>query len=381
MTRAPCPDEEALVLYLDGALDARAEAGIRRHIGTCGICRSVIADLVRGEPAVPHERPEGGTLAGKFELLEQIGEGGMGRVYRARHLGLDRDVAIKFLRADLVQDPSMVRRFEREARAAAALYHENVVQILDISWLPSGAPFIVMEYLEGTDLSRRLRARGPFPIEEAVGYVREACAAVGAAHARGIVHRDLKPDNMFLVGDQAGRRRIKVLDFGLAKMRRPANESMTTEMSHIQGSPYFMAPEQIVGASAGPAADIWSLGATLYTLIVGEVPFLGPTLYVLMDRVLHAEAAPMGARRPAVPRALDDAIARCLRKSPGERWPTVEALDEALDGAVSVAPTSAPTAPFRKAAPGKDAIEAEEAPTETMETTVQEEDGPTRRVR
>src|SRR5262249_16114018 len=148
---------------------------------------------------------------------DQLGAGGMGRVYRARHVGLRRDVAIKFLRSEFVGDKSVVKRFEREARAAAALRGNHVVQILDIDRLPSGAPFIVMEYLEGCDLDALLRDKGPPSLGNAVRYILEACVAVSAAHKSGIIHRDLKPQNLFLADDGTGEGTVKVLDFGLAK--------------------------------------------------------------------------------------------------------------------------------------------------------------------
>jgi serine/threonine-protein kinase len=344
-----CPDEETLVLYLEGALDGSAEAEVRRHISTCGSCRSVIADAVRGEATPPAGTPRAGDLVlGKYELLEQLGEGGMGRVYRARHVALDRDVAIKFLRSDLVHDPAMIRRFEREARAAAALNHDHAVQILDISWLPSGAPFIVMEYLPGTDLARRLQERGPFRVREATRYVLEACEAVSAAHARGIVHRDLKPHNLFLVTDGSSSGRIKVLDFGLAKIQKGGLESRPTEAKGLQGSPYFMSPEQVRGEATGPQTDIWSLGATLYTLVVGQPPFLAPNLYVLLERIVNARVPRMGERRSDVPVLLDEVVAGCLQKSAAERWATVDAFAGALRAALSEAgpPSTEPARPL-----------------------------------
>jgi serine/threonine-protein kinase len=332
-----CPDEETLLLYVDGGLDKRREALVRGHINDCDVCRSVLADVVRDQPgsssssSVEASTAADGLIVGKYKLLEQLGEGGMGRVYRARHVALDRDVAIKFLRADLVEDSEIVRRFEREARAAAALSGRHVVQILDIDWLPTGAPFIVMEYLVGADLGRTLGERGPLPIGEAVRFMLEACTAISAAHERGIIHRDLKPHNLFLAIDPKTGGTIKVLDFGLAK-RQPdsARSAIEHSTAGLIGSPFFMSPEQVTGATVDHRTDIWSLGATFYMMLTGHPPFQAPNAYVLLERILDAPAPRVSARRPNIPPLLDDIVEMCLRKKAKERWATVDALANAI---------------------------------------------------
>jgi serine/threonine protein kinase len=336
-----CPDEDTLVLYLEGALERRRETRVRAHLNECETCRKVVADAVIDEDeAVAAEDMTDKqpvvfdtldpVINGKYRLLTLLGEGGMGRVYRARHLALDRDVAIKLLRSDLVVDKNVIQRFEREARAAASLNGRHVVQILDIDWLPSGAPFIVMEYLEGSDLARLLVTKGPLPVADAVRYILEACVGVAAAHARGIVHRDLKPHNLFLATDEGRGGRIKVLDFGLAKTEDASSMMVSRSAASVLGSPQFMSPEQIQNGLVDHRTDLWSLGATLFMLLTGQPPFLAPNVYQLFRGIVSDPPPRLAPLRPDIPPLLEDIIAMCLRKVPAERWATIDALSNAI---------------------------------------------------
>jgi len=188
-------------------------------------------------------------LDSKYRVERVLGAGGVGMVVRAVHIDLERRVAIKFMHARLARDPEAVARFMREGRAAARLKSEHVCQVLNVERLPTGEPYLVMEYLEGSSLESALGDRGPLPLTDAMDYVLQACEAIAEAHAIGIVHRDLKPANLFLAKDRFGAPCVKVLDFGISKMRRPgASEASVTQTGAVLGSPMFMSPGQIRSA-------------------------------------------------------------------------------------------------------------------------------------
>jgi serine/threonine protein kinase len=290
----------------------------------------------------------GEIVDGKFRVERVLGVGGMGFVVAARQIGLERRVALKFVRASRC-DPDSIARFMREARATVRLRSEHVARILDVSTLVSspsvfsppdtpaqGTPYLVMEYLEGRDLGALLRERGPIPFGEATAYVLQACEAMAEAHAHGIVHRDLKPENLFLTSRVDGRPLVKVLDFGISKLTiQPESgpDAMSlTRTEDLVGSPNYMPPEQLRAARTVDArADLWSLGVILYELIAGCLPFQGRTIMQLCALVMESEPTPLAKLRPEVPAALSDAIMRCLRKDPGERWPNVIALAAAIE--------------------------------------------------
>ena len=286
----------------------------------------------------------GMVVAEKYEVIKLLGAGGMGAVYAARHVGLSHLVAIKVLQGDDIDDGD-VRRFLREGRAAAQLQNAHAVRIYDTDLLPSGLPFLVMEHLEGEDLGRLLFARGRLPVELAIACILQACEVIQEAHSLGIVHRDLKPQNLFLLGGPEDSPRIKVLDFGIAKILSAevisASLAGTTDGA-LLGSPHFMSPEQIRSArSVDHRTDIWALGATLYKLLVGEPPFAASTVQRLLVEILSSEAPRVRASRPEIGAALDDVVARCLSKAPEARFPSVEALANALRAAMA-APATQP---------------------------------------
>jgi serine/threonine-protein kinase len=338
---AACPDEDVIALFLAGSLDAPQDRALRDHVNTCDGCRSVLADAVRSSRAAADDLPAERTLLGKYVLEAALGSGGMGRVYRARQIALDRTVAIKLLHDWLAREPSIVRRFEREARAGAALRSRHVAQILEIERTSSGTPFIVMEYLEGTDLGALLRRERTLPLRETVRFVLEACEAVAEAHARRFVHRDLKPENLFLVHDGSPAGTVKVIDFGLAKALPGATimrdgDSVTTAFI---GSPHYMAPEQFLShLTVDNRTDVWGMGVTLYTLLSGQPPFVAATLAMLRKRVLEHEPPRLTELRAGTPPALAEAIARAIKKNPAERWPTIEAFASALSSVYAQLP-------------------------------------------
>jgi serine/threonine protein kinase len=280
-----------------------------------------------------NDLPPGERLAGKFEIVRKIGEGGMGVVYLARHIDLRTDVAIKIMRPEAMRDTEAIARFDREARAAAALRSPHVARILDVGRhdVPGfrGVPFMVMELLHGRDLGREIQVRGALPVSEAVGYLLEACEAMIEAHSAGIIHRDLKPENLFLC-DLAGHRIIKVVDFGISKFIE-AEEVRVTQTQSSFGTPLYMSPEQVRSTKNVDArADIWSLGVIAYELLTGEAPFLGETAAAVAVAITIEPYPSLSHRRRDVSPELDRVIARALEKSREDRFPTVRDFAAAL---------------------------------------------------
>ena len=283
------------------------------------------------QPDVP--LTEGEILAGKYRVERILGRGGMGVVVAAQHIHLRQRVAIKFLLPDATGE--VVARFLREARAAVRLKSEHVTRVLDVGEMPGGAPFMVMEYLEGSDLSRVVRKRGALPVEEAVDYLLQACEAIAEAHSLGIVHRDLKPANLFLTKGADGSDIVKVLDFGISKDSGQAGEGeeemQLTRTTAVLGSPYYMAPEQMRSTrSVDARADIWSLGIILYQLLTKKVPFKADSFVELALMVVNEEPKPPSSLRPEIPPGLEAVVLRTMRKKPDERYLNVAEFAAAL---------------------------------------------------
>src|SRR5688572_29854164 len=273
----------------------------------------------------------GDILAEKYRVERVLGQGGMGVVVLAEHIELRERVAIKFLLDEASDNPELAERFLREARAAVRIKSEHVVRVIDVGRLPSAAPYMVMEYLEGEDLAQLL-LRGPVLIEDAVDYLIQCCEAMQVAHRSGIVHRDLKPANLFLTQRPDGSPLIKVLDFGISKIKQAdATQLRLTHTQAMMGSPLYMSPEQMRSSKdVSPPADIWSLGVTLHELIAGDVPFIGATFPEVLVQVMSADPPRLGALRPGLPEGLEAVVLRCLEKDPGARFPSVAALGVAL---------------------------------------------------
>jgi len=272
----------------------------------------------------------------------------MGVVVAARHLELGELFAIKLLLPQAAEHPQAVERFLREARAAARLKGEHIAKVTDVGRLENGLPYIVMEYLSGTDLKKHLRANGPLSVSEAVTHILQACEAIAEAHALGIVHRDLKPANLFLTRRANGTSCIKVLDFGISK-QLAAEAVDITKTGEALGTPLYMAPEQMARMkSADARCDVWSMGVVLYELLTGTTPFHGSAITEIVARVLQEEALPPSQLRPDLPRDLDGVVIRCLQKRPEMRYPTIGDLAaalRALTGVASEGRASLPGAP------------------------------------
>jgi serine/threonine-protein kinase len=275
----------------------------------------------------------GARIADKFVVERLIGEGGLGLVVAARHLHLDQVVAIKTLRPNALSSKGVAERFLREARLAAKIRSEHVVHVYDVGTMPDGTPYMVMEYLAGTDLGRQLNASGPLPVDKAVDYVLQACEALAEAHIAGIVHRDIKPDNLFIATGSGGKSILKILDFGISKMstrHMSTSGNELTEAGDKFGTPVYMSPEQLLSARDVDArADVWAMGVVLYELLTGKLPFDGD-LPVLCSAILTKPHTPLATARPYLPEALEDVIGRCLEKDVEKRFQNVAELAQEL---------------------------------------------------
>ncbi|MBV9947515.1 MAG: serine/threonine protein kinase, partial [Myxococcales bacterium] len=271
----------------------------------------------------------GRTIDGRYEVIALLGEGGTGRVYKVRHAALARHFALKILRRDLGRDEELAARFIQEAKATASVRHPNVVEITDFGRLPDGLPYLVMELLVGCTLSDVIKSEGPVPGERAVPLLLQIASALAAAHAVGIVHRDLKPDNVFLVGDA---RDVRVVDFGAAKV---VGASRVTRDGVVFGTPHYMSPEQASGQPVDHRADIYSLGVIMYEMFTGRVPFEADTFMGVLTQHMFVQPVPPSQVTAAASGlgALEEITLVCLAKKPEGRYPSMEALATALEGA------------------------------------------------
>jgi eukaryotic-like serine/threonine-protein kinase len=274
-----------------------------------------------------------GAAIGAYRILDKLGQGGMGMVYVGEHTLLHRRAAIKVLRPSVSADEQAVKRFFQEARAVSLISDPGIVQIFDFGHHTDGNAFLVMELLDGEPMDRRLKRIARFAVIKCLRLMRLACSALEAAHAKGIVHRDLKPANIFLIGDSAvpGGERIKILDFGVAKLLSDDPECPTTRSGMLMGTPAYMSPEQCRGAGdIDPRSDIYSLGCVMFAALTGAPPFRGRPPGEVIAAHLH-ELAPMASSRvPELPGIVDHIIERCLEKSPADRFPSMTALAEAI---------------------------------------------------
>jgi serine/threonine protein kinase len=287
----------------------------------------------------------GEILAGKFEVERVLGAGGMGIVVAARHTQLDQRVALKFLLPVACEVPGAVARFLREGKAAARITSEHVARVMDTGVLDAGdargAPYLVMEYLEGSDLGAVVQRRGRVSADEAIEYVLQACEAIVEAHDLGIVHRDLKPANLFLSKRADGSPLVKVLDFGISKLEGGGSRSQLTSASVLMGSPRYMSPEQMLSAKDVDArTDVWALGVILYELVTGKPVWHADTMQGLCALIASSPAPSLRALAPDAPHVLDDVVSRCLAKSRDARIASVADLALALE---PIAPATART--------------------------------------
>jgi len=279
-----------------------------------------------------------GTRIAHFEVIAPIGAGGMGEVYRARDLHLGRDVALKVLPDDVADDPARLARFEREARAAAALNHPNILVVFEVG-AGDGVPFVAAELLEGHTLAAELHQ--PLPVRRAVDYAVQVARGLAAAHDKGIVHRDIKPANLFVTRDGV----VKILDFGIAKVAEARTVATMTLDGAAIGTGGYMAPEQARGAAVDARADLFALGAVCYEMLTGRRAFPGETAAESLAAVLHVDPPPLATAARDVPAGVARVVHRCLEKAPEARFQSARDLAFALDSAVQLdAPVGGETA-------------------------------------
>src|SRR5262245_516437 len=291
--------------------------------GHCPHC--LVAKTLAEGSLLSHGIPESLRRLGDYELLEEIGRGGMGVVYRARQVGLNRIVALKMILAGDFASAESVRRFRNEAEAAARLRHPHIVTIHEVGER-EGQHYFAMELVDGPSLARLVR-EGPLPARRAATYVKAVAEAVAHAHAQRVLHRDLKPSNILLDPFDQPR----VTDFGLARQLDSGVE--LTLSGQALGSPGYMSPEQVLGrhAAVGPASDIYSLGAVLYHLLTGRPPFQGDTVPAVLQQVQTVEPISLRRLNPGVPRDLETICLKCLEKDPSRRYAAAQALADELD--------------------------------------------------
>lgn len=263
-----------------------------------------------------------GRVVGNYRIVEKVGEGGMGAVYRALDVMLDREVAIKAIRPDLSREPQIVERFRSEAKILARVSHPAIATIYSFFY-ENEELFLAMEFVRGRSLSKVLEAEGAIPWPRAVPLFRSALEGIAAAHREGIVHRDLKPDNLMLT--EGGR--LKVMDFGIARM---AGSSHLTRTGLLVGTLRYMAPEQIKGEEVDRRTDVYALGVVLYQMLTGRVPFEGASDFAILKAQIEDPPVPPGIHVPGLPGWLERAVLRALEKDPARRFQTVEELDDAL---------------------------------------------------
>lgn len=273
----------------------------------------------------------GYVVAGRYRILECIGRGGMGVVYKVEHTEIGKLLALKLLAGELCREREVVRRFKREALLASRLSHPNSVQVFDFG-VSDGLTFIVMELVTGQDLARIIRSGGPMPFDRMCRIVLQVCSSLAEAHGMGIVHRDLKPENILVSRTKEGADLAKVLDFGLAKLRESPELNEVTGHGTIVGTPFYMAPEQIMGKPIDGRADIYALGAVMYKALTGETLFDGSSPMAVFTQHLNSPPIPMRERNPriSIPDSVDDVVMRALAKSPLDRFQRIEDLRAAL---------------------------------------------------
>jgi tRNA A-37 threonylcarbamoyl transferase component Bud32 len=278
------------------------------------------------------------VLAGRYEVLRRIGEGGMGAVYEAKHALIGKRVAVKVLLEKFHAKRDFVARLLQEARLASSIGHENIVDVTDFGTTDDGRSFVVMEFLDGESLAELERREAPLPIERSLRIARQAASALEAAHAKGIFHRDVKPENLYLIrrGDADF---VKVVDFGISKAVKPGGDEgaeayRLTHTGLLLGTPLYMSPEQARGdEDLDHRADIWALGVLLYECLTGEVPFRANNYLQIISQVLTAEPAPPSRLRPelGIPDAVDAVVMRAMEKDRERRYQTMAELEQDLE--------------------------------------------------
>lgn len=337
------------------------------------ICTACSREFAGAEGVCPHDGQKLITLpqaqdlylnqeiADKYKVTAILGIGGMGVVYRARHDLMERDVAIKMLKAQYVSDKLSVKRFTREAIAVGRLRHPNVISTYDHGFTAHGQPYLVMDILQGQSLAQLIKTEKQIPTKRAIHIIKQACEALDHAHQKGVIHRDLKPGNIMLVHEQEDPDFVKVVDFGVAQLMVPNGEDQQhlTQAGEVCGSPIYMSPEQCLGKPLDRRADIYSLGVVLYETLTGKLPLMGNSMIETMSKHIHEAPPPMNSVRPDIyisPR-LEQTVLKALAKDPNMRQQSMALLKQEL---IASEPNSSTNLSLRNLAPQEALIEREE---------------------
>jgi len=273
-----------------------------------------------------------GDIVDHFRVIERLGSGGMGRVYRVEHVTLGRQYALKVLHAEILQrDPRSIDRFVREARAASRIHHPNIIDVFDFGYLADGRPYFVMELLEGESLGDRIDGKGPMSPRGALELAKQLCDALRAAHEAGVIHSDVTPSNILCSGDK-----VKLVDFGLAELME--SQIIDETATHVMGTPRYVAPERLLGRAASEACDQYALGIVLFEMVAGVTPFHAADLRSLCKQHISEPVPELLSPYGPLPAELDRLISRCLAKSPAHRFPTMAAFGAELDRVMWLVP-------------------------------------------
>ena len=291
---------------------------LKQSCTTCGDATSTCPHQVSIDSKV--DPMIGQLVSNHFEILELLGSGGMGSVYKAKHVIIGKIVAIKILSKNGNDKANM--RFQQEAKAASSLNHPNIVSVLDFGFLTNDQPFIVMDLAVGSSLADVLKDHGTLSNSDAISIFAQICSALAHAHKRGIVHRDLKPGNIVLCPDDAGKLQAKLVDFGIAKIQAldPERIQSLTETGEIFGSPLYMSPEQCSGSALDARSDLYSLGCVMYECLTGKPPFTGQNVMQTIFMHVNDQAVKITDLNPRVPEALEQIVSRCLEKKAADRY-------------------------------------------------------------
>ena len=297
-----------------------------RYDGGVAFCSRDGTPLVV-DPGAAHADLVGTVLADRYRIVRLLGEGGMGQVYEAQHLNINKRFAIKLLRPEIVSNQEAVARFRQEAWSASSIGDENIVEIDDFATLPNGSVYLAMEYLQGRALSERMRAAPPVALDEALDVLMQVCRGLAAAHAKGIVHRDMKPENVFLA-EKNGRTVAKILDFGIAKVSGAEGAQSLTRTGTIFGTPHYMSPEQALGRALDHRTDIYSVGVIMYELFTGRVPFEAESFMGILTKHITVQPTPPRVLSPEreILVEVEAVILRAMAKEVADRYQTMNDL-------------------------------------------------------